>query len=344
MLSQVLSKHAEQLDGVKDLIGYELASRRTPTTDVLFEYIEEFMTRPAKYVRPLLTIAICDHLGGNLEKAQAVAAAIEIYHNATLMMDDLQDNSDFRRGGPAVHTSTSSSLAISIAALTRTLMFHPIHRCRVFSDVERNYVHQVIDDTCTNVSLGQGLEMLWAFERKVNVQEDDYLEMVQLKTGALFAACCRLAAYISCLDPVAVNEIAEIGLEFGTTFQLRNDSIDMLSSTINMTRPSYDDLREGKRTLLTIHALRMAHSRGDTARVDFITASLTKQTRTETDLQLFLDVLQDEGSMQYVEDTIRQRLDCTMQRVRSSRSMPESLKADLLGLAAYLEMDPSPTK
>lgn len=297
------NKHAI---AVYNQINIEIERWQSEYTRSFLSEIREFFDRPAKYVRPILLATLCEELGGELELAYATGSAIEIYHAATLLYDDIQDNSEFRRGMASLHVSTSTSFALSIAGVTRTLMYHPVNRCHGFSAIQRDIVRRVLDNTCTLVTLGQAIESTWVYQKRWDISTSEYVEMIKRKTATLFAASCQLGALLGCgNNSVLPRELREIGFELGVCFQLRNDLLDVLGHLSTTGRPPYDDIREGKRTLLILYALEELKPRERTHLVD----SLDHGKLDENEVQVCVDLIRSTSSIHRVVGEITDRLD-----------------------------------
>ena len=208
-----------------------------------------------------------------MSKAYACGAALEIYHAASLIFDDIQDGSEIRRQGKTVHVSDGLSLAMSLGAILRSLMYHPINQCQELTTDEKCFVHECIDKTCTKVACGQALEMMWRKYPEMDIERDAYIDMISKKTGSLIAAAFTIGAYLSNTNPETAAQLGKFGEEFGVLFQLHNDLLD-LSGGEMIGRPAYDDLRCAKRTYIVLSCL---------ARLE--------EMKAEEDLEKFLGLL-----------------------------------------------------
>lgn len=241
----------------------------------LFERLEEFWGRPSKFIRSLTLTYIAEQFGGDVTKAHAAGAALEIYHAASLIFDDMQDGSEIRRRGKAVHVTDGLSLAMSLGGILRSLMYHPINLCESLSDQERSHLHASLDRACTNVACGQGQEMLWRKYPELDIEGDAYINMISKKTGCLIATAFWMGAYIGGADPKTTSQLAQFGEDFGVVFQLHNDLMDLAGGEM-IGRPAYDDLKSCKRTYIVVSCLNELKAMG-----------------AEEDLQKFIGLLRN---------------------------------------------------
>jgi geranylgeranyl pyrophosphate synthase len=336
MQKNPFDKYAVHIFHVQQLMQFELEHWKTASTEPLFDQASNFLQRPAKYIRPLTITMLCKQFGGNLEKAYACGAAVEIYHNATLIYDDIQDNSDVRRSQPSMHTSTNLSLAMSIGAITRALMYHPIQRCSAFSSEERVYIHRVLDQACTQVATGQGLEVLWRYQDRWDIQEQEYFEMIKGKTAALFSACFTLGSYISQTNPEVIHEMQQFGLDLGILFQLKNDYLDLSENKVAIGRNAHEDLREGKRTLFVIRAVQALRDRSHNEAAERLIAILKQDDDlSNAEITWCLDVFHDTRSVHTVKAQIEKyffEIEDKLMRIE----LPSELKNDLETLIYFL--------
>jgi|SRR5579859_725758 len=335
MFSPRFENYAEPLAIVRQLIQVELERWRSPYTEFFYDQGVSFLSRPAKLLRPFLVVLICDRFEGDLNKACACGAAVELYHNATLIYDDIQDNSPMRRGRPSIHISTNLSVAMSLGGWIRTLMYHPILHCSALDMVERAHIHGILDTVCTRVTIGQGIEALWGYQDRWDIQEEEYLEMIQGKTGALFAACTELGAYSAGAGSSTIAALRDFGTAFGSLFQLKNDYLDLFGIANAAGRPLYDDLREGKRTIFVIRAIKSLTNAGEVQTAERFKELLKSGALNDNQLRWCLDVLISTQSVESVRQEMEIRAVALANQAREL-PVPAELTADFATLVDYL--------
>ena len=198
----------------------------------------------------LVAKAVGDTHAGLLD----IGAAIETVHNFTLVHDDIMDDDEIRRGRNAVHIEYGLPTAINAGDAMLAIAFE---RLVMAENLEPEDVAPLVNRIAwmvRRVSEGQQLDI--EFEDRLNVSEDDYLEMIEGKTAVMFWICAEIGARISGADEEIVQLMADWGKNLGLCFQLMDDVIDVLSDSATLGKPAGSDIAQGKRTLMIIHALR----------------------------------------------------------------------------------------
>ena len=237
----------------------------------LYDLLADYPRRGGKMLRSSLCIAMARATGGAVEDALASAVSIEFMHNALLVHDDIEDASDQRRGIPTLHTLHGVPLAINAGDAMGLLSLRPLkdnaHRLglatalRIFEETER---------MAWESTEGQALELGWQRENRTDVGDEDYLRMVLQKTcwlGTIHPL--RVGCLIGARGRLPLDPLIRLGFFFGAAFQIQDDILNLEPG------PAYGkeingDLREGKRTLMVIHALRTANETDRDALVAFL--------------------------------------------------------------------------
>ncbi len=253
--------------------------------DVLWEFMKD-----GKRIRPFILASITKVLNGDRALAVRLAASVEIYHNATLIYDDIQDNSLMRRGKPTLHARFGPGIAISYASVLRSLMTKPFAES-LPPDLSL-HVYQWINRVAALLSLGQYREMMWAYKKDLQVSERDYLEMVRYKTGALIG----LSAVLGCITASKreVEKLFEFGCNLGIAYQIIDD-VRNVDTNSNQKKDKYSDIYERKVTLLVVHALSQNKSKWKN---DLVTI-FSKNEVTESDVTCVLQILKDSCAIEY---------------------------------------------
>jgi geranylgeranyl pyrophosphate synthase/uncharacterized protein with NAD-binding domain and iron-sulfur cluster len=229
----------------------------TPPQSFLYDPIREFVSRPSKGLRPALCIASCLAHGGRAEDALPSAAAIELLHNAFLVHDDIEDGSEARRGGPVLHRTIGTPLAINAGdamnALAMRLFRSNVSRLgpgpalRVFDEVD----HMLMESL-----EGQALELGWVRENNCGMTADDYLRLVLKKTAWYsFIHPLRIGGLVGGLDDDTLDRFNRFGFLLGAAFQIQDDVLNLIGDEGRYGKEIGGDLFEGKRTLPIAHAL-----------------------------------------------------------------------------------------
>lgn len=218
----------------------------------LYDPISYLTGLGGKRIRPLLCLLGTRMFGGDIETALPAAIAIELFHNFTLMHDDIMDNADVRRGQPTVHNRWSPSQAILSGDVTLVLAYEELLKIPV--EVREKVIH-LFNRTAIEVCEGQQFDL--DFEKRNDVTEEEYLEMIKLKTSVLVAASVTIGAIIAGANDEQVETVYEYGLNIGLSFQLRDDLLDTFGDESFGKRIGGDILAD-KKTYLLIRSLRKA--------------------------------------------------------------------------------------
>jgi len=233
-----------------------------PSWRALYEPIRQHALKPGKGLRPALCLATCGALGGSLEGALPSAAVLELYHNAFLVHDDVEDGSLLRRDQPALHALYGMPMAVNAGDAMLALAPAPLLRNMELIGVGKAIrVLEVIGRMARDSAEGQAMELDW-IRRGFVADEDDYFELVRRKTASYsFVAPVEIGAIIA---GAACEPLSRFALLLGTAFQIRDDVLNLRAGA-RWGKDPLDDLWEGKRTLVLMHALRSV-TNGERAR------------------------------------------------------------------------------
>ncbi|MDE6019158.1 MAG: polyprenyl synthetase family protein [Muribaculaceae bacterium] len=216
----------------------------------LYAPIAYGMQAGGKRLRPTLLLMAADAFGDAADKAINPAVGIEMFHNFTLLHDDVMDNSDLRRGRPTVHSKWDENTAILSGDTMLTLA------TKLISDVDDDILRTVINtfnDQALRVYEGQRLDM--DFESKEEVALDEYIEMIKAKTGALLGGAAKIGALIGGASEADAEKMYEFGLMLGVAFQIEDDFLDTFGNADTFGKPIGGDINNNKKTFLMVKAL-----------------------------------------------------------------------------------------
>ena len=200
-----------------------------------------------------MTLMACDLFGGEIEKAINPAIGIEMFHNFTLLHDDLMDKAPIRRGQPTVYKKWNPDIAI----LSGDTMFAMAFELFVETDKDLlPEILQLVSKTAAQVCEGQQFDL--NFERQSDVSIDDYLNMIRLKTAVLFAASLKIGAIIGRAKPEEAQNIYHFGEYLGLAFQLMDDLLDVYADEEKFGKKRGGDILDNKKTFLYLKALESA--------------------------------------------------------------------------------------
>ena len=216
----------------------------------LYEPIKYALSAGGKRIRPVLTLMGCEAFGGKEEDALRPAMGIEMFHNFTLLHDDVMDKSDMRRGRPTVHKKFDYNAAILSGDTMLTLATQLISKV---TDDKLRKVLDTFNDMAIKVYEGQRLDM--DFETSDHINLDDYIEMIEGKTGSLLGAAVKIGALIGGASEKDADLIYEYGVKTGLAFQIQDDWLDTFGDSTTFGKPIGGDIKNGKKTYLYVAAL-----------------------------------------------------------------------------------------
>ena len=221
----------------------------------LYEPIAYHMALGGKRVRPVLTLMACEAMGGNMERALDAALGLELFHNFTLLHDDVMDNADVRRGKPTVHFQWNDNTAILSGDTMLTIATQYIARTANWQ------VMDLFNRTAIEIYEGQQWDM--DYEHRIDVSVDEYINMIRLKTSVLLGCALKMGALIADASAEDADKLYEAGVNMGLAFQLRDDMLDVWGNPETFGKEIGGDIMNNKKTYLLINAIRLAQ--GDDA-------------------------------------------------------------------------------
>ncbi|MDI9860562.1 polyprenyl synthetase family protein [Flectobacillus roseus] len=219
----------------------------------LYEPIRYLMSLGGKRLRPLMTLMSTALFTDEWQKAIKPATAVEVFHNFTLMHDDIMDNAPLRRGKPTVHAKWNDNTAI----LSGDVMLVQAYELMLF--VEDTHLKKALrrfNRTAAEVCEGQQFDM--NFETRENVTEEEYIEMIRLKTSVLLGFALELGGIIGGASDKTCQTLYDLGINIGLGFQLKDDVLDVYGDPIKFGKQVGGDIISNKKTYMLIEALSSA--------------------------------------------------------------------------------------
>ena len=214
----------------------------------LYAPIHYLLNISGKRIRPLLALSVCEAEGSTIEKAMPVAVAVELFHNFTLMHDDIMDRAPLRRGQSTVHKKFGENAAILSGDAMFALALTSLENTPQGSLRE---VLKIFNRTARQVCEGQQSDM--EFEKQEEVTIDDYLEMIRLKTSVLLAASCALGAISAGATPDRVDLWYRYGEKMGLAFQIQDDILDTFGDELKTGKKVGGDIAAEKKTFIWLY-------------------------------------------------------------------------------------------
>lgn len=245
----------------------------------LYEPIKYALSAGGKRIRPVLALMACEAYCGDYNKALKAAIGLEMFHNFTLLHDDVMDNSDMRRGRPTVFKKYDVNSAILSGDTMLTLATEYV------ADVEDDKLRKVLD-TFNNMAIkvyeGQRLDM--DFEKALSIDQADYLEMIEDKTGALLGAAVKIGAIIGGADNKDADLMYEFGKMTGLAFQIQDDWLDTFGDQASFGKKIGGDINNAKKTYLYVTALSQGGQTADALKTAFEIPAGEMRVKTVTRL------------------------------------------------------------
>ena len=265
----------------------------------LYRPLAAYSENGGKRHRPLIAMLACRAVGGDERRVMRSAAAIEHFHTAALIHDDIADESQLRRGEPCMHITMGEGLAINAGDLALSLVTGSVLDDDELEDGVKIRVLKELVDMTTRTIEGQAMDIGWARDARFDITVEDYLCMAQHKT-AFYSGAVPLAigAIVGGGTEEQVEVLRAYGMSTGLAFQLQDDLLNLVGSKEAATKDFRSDITEGKRTMVAVHAL--AHTEGS-QREELLTLLSSKETDPQR-LARAVEIMQEAGSIDYVRD------------------------------------------
>ncbi len=235
-----------------------LSYDRKPSS--LYEPIRYVLSMGGKRIRPVLMLLSYNMFRENPEDILMPACALETYHNYTLLHDDLMDNADLRRGHETVHRKWDANTAILSGDSMLVLAYQRMAQC------DKQKMPEVLSlFTETALEIGEGQQYDMDFEHRNDVTEDEYIEMIRLKTSVLLACAMKIGAILAGASKEDADNLYRFGEQIGLAFQLQDDYLDVYGDTRVFGKAIGGDITSNKKTYMLINALLRAN---DTQRAE----------------------------------------------------------------------------
>jgi geranylgeranyl diphosphate synthase type II len=217
--------------------------------------VQAQLEREGKGIRPALCLATCGAFGGNTERARPSAAAIELLHNAFLIHDDIEDNSEYRRGKPTLHREYGIPLAVNTGDAMNAISARLLKQNLALLGPKLGVrILDEFDHMSSETIEGQAMELGWIRDNECNTSEQDYLLMVLKKTGWYsFIHPMRIGALLADPERTDLDAFNRLGYFLGTAFQIQDDVLNLTGDRDKYGKEIGGDLLEGKRTMILAH-------------------------------------------------------------------------------------------
>ncbi len=294
----------EYLDQYAGVIG-DLVNRYIPHGDhpdmdrYLYGPLMKYSKNGGKRHRPLIALAGCLVVGGDMNKAISSAAAIEHFHTAALIHDDIADEAELRRGEPCLHLSEGLGLALNMGDLGLSLVNGTVINDPALDDaVKVRVVTELIEMTRRTIE-GQAMDIGWARDARYDITPEDYLIMATHKTAHYSGAVpLAIGAIVGGGTEAQIEGLRNFGLDTGLAFQIQDDLLNLIGEEESTKKDFRSDITEGKRTLIVVHAL---HHGTEQQRARLVEILSNKEKNPDV-LAEAVEIMQETGSIEYARN------------------------------------------
>lgn len=249
-------KKTKQIENNAKSVNKYLNSKLKGNPKKLYDAAGHLIVNGGKRLRPYMVIRSCQILGGKSSTAMIAASAVEMVHNFTLVHDDIMDNDEMRHGVPTVHKKFGMPIAILAGDVLFSKAFQIISESKLSPNANTHLISRLAK-ACVDVCEGQLLDIKMADEKRIPT-EAEYITMIGKKTAALFDVSCAMGAICATNKPKDISNLSDFGRNLGIAFQITDDLIGVMGDPKVTKKPVGNDLREGKKSLPILMAIKLA--------------------------------------------------------------------------------------
>jgi len=277
-----------------------------------------------KRLRPALSLAACELFGGKAEQALMPALGIEVFHNFSLVHDDIMDEADLRRGQATVHKKWNRDIAI----LSGDAML--VKAYQYIAQVDAQILPSVLacfSQTALEICEGQQRDM--NFESREKVSEEEYLVMIREKTAVLLGAALKIGALCGGASEASADSLYRFGINAGLAFQIQDDLLDAFGDPKKVGKKAGGDILQDKKTLLRIYAQELDSEASDTL-------SASSFVNEESKVEAWCNLITQSGAKAKAEAKRDNLLKEALEALEAAHGENQPLKAELAQFATWL--------
>ncbi len=278
-----------------------------PVNAAVAKPVWDLLDRGGKRWRPFLFSLACEALGGDLKKHEDLCVLFEIIHNGSLVHDDVEDNSDLRRGKPCIHKLFGTDVAVNVGSSMYYLPLLVLLKNRKrYGDEKVLKIYETYSQELISIHFGQAMDIAWhkGIADADNITEKEYLQMCAYKTGTLARLAAKVGAIVAGADSRMVEKVGALAESIGIGFQIQDDILNLTATSgKNQFTKDYlgSDITEGKRTLMVIHAL----GKADKSDREKLIKILNSHTADRKKVEDVIAILKKNGSIDYARNSAR---------------------------------------
>jgi len=320
-------KKTKHIEKNAKIVNKSLKSKLKGNPKKLYDAAGHLIIHGGKRLRPYMVIRSCQILGGKVSNAMLAASAVEMVHNFTLVHDDIMDNDDMRHGVPTVHKKFGMPVAILAGDVLFSKAFQIITESKLSANATTKLVSR-LSKACVDVCEGQLLDVKMAEEKKIPTQAE-YITMISKKTAALFDVSCAMGAICATNKSNDILNLSSFGRNLGIAFQITDDLIGVMGDPKVTKKPVGNDLREGKKSLPILMAIKLAKGKNK----KIILKAFGNSKATRNDLNKAIGVIRSLG----IEENVRkQALKYADKAEKSLTKYSGSAKTELIALLDFV--------
>jgi len=320
-------KKTKQIENNAKIVNKYLNSKLKGNPKKLYDAAGHLIVNGGKRLRPYMVIRSCQILGGKSSTAMIAASAVEMVHNFTLVHDDIMDNDEMRHGVPTVHKKFGMPIAILAGDVLFSKAFQIISESKLSPNANAHLISRLAK-ACVDVCEGQLLDIKMADEKRIPT-EAEYITMIGKKTAALFDVSCAMGAICATNKPKDISNLSTFGRNLGIAFQITDDLIGVMGDPKVTKKPVGNDLREGKKSLPILMAIKLA--RGNERKI--ILKAFGNSKISKKDLNKAVEVIRSLG----IEEKVRnQALKYAEKSEKSLTKYKGTSKIELVSLLDFV--------
>ena len=306
-----------------------------PLNKAIAEPIWDMLDRGGKRWRPALFLLICEALGKDSDYYLDFSIIPEVIHNGTLVIDDIEDSSELRRGKPCTYKIFQLDMSVNAGNAMYYLPLLPLmkEREKLLPQIQRD-VYEVYVQEMINLSMGQAMDIAWhrGAANADELSEEDYLQMCAYKTGTLARMAAKMAAVLCGANKPLVEKLGRFAESIGIAFQMQDDVLDLTGAEFAKKKGGVgQDITEGKRTLMVIYTLKRARNADKKRVIEILNMHTSKQAlRNEA-----ISLMQKYNAIEHVKRTAARIVEESWSEAEKLLPTPEA-KEKLKAFAEFL--------
>ena len=289
---KINKKWLEEIFG-KPRYRYNLDSAQKSLIDPIWDFLD----RGGKRWRPVLFLLVYNALRGeDTENVKDLVIIPELIHNGTIIIDDIEDKGELRRGKPCLHHIFGEDIAVNAGNFLYFFPLIAVIKNKYLESKIKEKVYEIFAQEMINLSLGQGTDIYWHKGKAKDISEQEYLQMCAYKTGCLSRMSAKIAAVLAGADDSVVDKVGEIAESIGIGFQIQDDILDItLTDRKSFGKSFGNDIKEGKRSLIVIYTLSKASEEDKRKLIEI----LDKEKNTDDEIIEAIKLMEKYGAIDY---------------------------------------------